>query len=165
MIRFENVDHGLCALKPSHFECDESFATRGKNGDFFGPLGNVDPGRISIQTQFTTAASISVFKELSFDVWVALTRYKWIALGWPSFRQGQKSRPFFGLYFSLPDFRLIFCYIKCRANWICGTKIKFVCGKEEFLALSDLVELLNGPVSLLKQFCPGYAKVGRLHRD
>ena len=98
-------------------------------------------------------------KELSFDVWVALTKCKWIAHNWPSRWQGQKSRPFFRLYFCLPDFRPIFCYMKWRANWIYGTKIKFVCGKEEFLALSDLVELLNGPLSLLNPCCPGYAKV------
>ena len=42
-----------------------------KKRRFLGHLGNVDPGQIAIQTQFSEAASILVCKELSFDVWVA----------------------------------------------------------------------------------------------
>ena len=49
-----------------------------KTAIFLGPLGKVEPGHIPIQIQFPMAASISVFKELSFDVWVALTKCKWI---------------------------------------------------------------------------------------
>ena len=56
----------------------------------FGWLGNSDTGQITTYSPFLIVVSISAFKELSFDVWVALTNYAPFIHNRPLFGQGQK---------------------------------------------------------------------------
>ena len=106
-----------------------------------------------------------MFKELSFDVWVALTKCRWVSYNWPSLGQGQKQGPFRPLFFSARlQAKFLLHKTKRYFNWLHGPEISLVCGKEDFLAFIDLVKSLNVSVSLHNQYCPGYTKVGTLHR-
>ena len=61
-----------------------------KNRRFSESNENTHFGQVSNDSLIPMAALISTFKELSFDVWVALTNYAPFTHNRPLFGQGQK---------------------------------------------------------------------------